>query len=297
MSTTSRLQSGTTVVPQVHAWFQYRLMAISIARRIAPSVDVFVSVLIIRGMRNRSAAALGNEAFVTGYALVMICGLLMLLGVRKRLVTVPLGRIAIWQRAHHYLGLLCVAAYVLHANLIVNGWLESILAMTFWAISLSGFLAWYVNKSAPRLLRAAGDRVLRQDIPERIRAIHSQAYQLALKAAGRSDTAALADHFGIVLNRFMSTRRGLVYRFMPSGTLRRRLTADLENLDRYLSEEGQSLRRDLSVLLQAKDNLDFQSAIQNRVRFFAAMHAWLLGGFLVLTFAHALLAHRFASAW
>jgi hypothetical protein len=268
-----------------------------IGRRLIPSATVFVVWLVLRSLRNQSAASLQNEAFVTGYSLAAICVFLMLLGVRKRVLSVQIGRLAIWQQTHHYLGLLSVGAYALHAQMFTTGWLESLLAMSFWSIALSGLIGWYVNRRSPRILRAAGPQILRQDIPERTRLIAKQALELALAAADKNDTAALADHYLALLSPFFATRRSLIYRLSPTGNTRRRLLAGLENIDRYLSEEGRNQRREMSLLVQAKDDLDFQSAIQNRIRFWASAHTWVLGGFFVLTAAHVIVAHRFASSW
>ncbi len=266
-------------------------------RRLIPSATVFVVWLLLRNLRNQSAASLQHEAFVTGYALASICVFLMLLGLRKRVLSVPIGRLAIWQQTHHYLGMLSVGTYALHAGMFTTGWLESLLALSFWSIALSGLIGWYVNRSSPRVLRAAGPQVLRQDIPVRTRFIAKQALELALTSAGKNDSAALADHYRGHLSPFFATRRSLIYRLSPTGSARRRLLAGLENIDRYLSEDGRNQRREMSSLVQAKDDLDFQSAIQNRIRFWASAHTWVLGGFLVLTIAHVVVAHRFTSSW
>ena len=266
-------------------------------RRLIPSATVIVAWFILRSLRNRSAASLQNEAFLTGYSLAAICVLLLLLGLRKRIVSLQFGRMAIWQQTHHYLGLLSVGTYALHARLLTTGALESLLAISFWSIALSGLVGWYVNRTSPRLLRAAGPQILRQDIPERFRIIAKQAHELALTSAERSDTAALGDHYRGPLSSFFATRRGLIFRISPTGGTRRRLLSGLENIDRYLSEEGRIQRREMSGLVRSKDDLDFQSAIQNRVRLWVAAHTWLLGSFLVLTIAHVLAAHQFTSSW
>lgn len=291
IKTNSQASSPTTLVDTLavlHGRF---------GRRLIPSLTVFVIWLVLRSLRNQSAARLQNEAFVTGYSLAAICAFLMLLGVRKRVLSVQFGRMAIWQQAHHYLGLLSVGAYALHAGMITTGWLESLLAMSFWAIALSGLIGWYVNRRSPRMLRATGRQILRQDIPEQTKLISKQALELALASAGKSDTAALADHYRALLSSYFTTRRSLIYRLSPSGNTRRRLLAGLENIDRYLSEEGRNQRREMSLLVQSKDDLDFQSAIQNRIRFWASAHTWVLGGFVVLAIAHVIVAHRFTSSW
>ncbi len=291
----SKTQSQTSAI--MNPIFSIASINNRFVRRLIPSATVIVAWFILRSLRNRSAASLQNEAFLTGYSLAAICVLLLLLGLRKRIVSLQLGRMAIWQQTHHYLGLFSVGAYALHAGLFTTGYLESLLAISFWAIALSGLVGWYVNRTSPRLLQAAGPQILRQDIPERCRMIAKQAHELALASAGKSDTAALADHYRGPLSSFFATRRGLVFRISPTGVTRRRLLSGLENIDRYLSEEGRIQRRAMSVLVRSKDDLDFQSAIQNRVRLWMAAHTWLLGSFLVLTIAHVLAAHQFTSSW
>ena len=291
----SKTQSQTSAI--MYPVISVALINNRYVRRLIPSVTVIVAWFILRSLRNRSAASLQNEAFLTGYSLAAICVLLLLLGLRKRIVSLQIGRMAIWQQTHHYLGLLSVGAYALHAGLFTTGYLESLLAISFWAIALSGLVGWYVNRTSPRLLQAAGPQILRQDIPERCRMIAKQAHELALASARKSDTAALADHYRGPLSSFFATRRGLVFRISPTGVTRRRLLSGLENIDRYLSEEGRIQRREMSVLVRSKDDLDFQSAIQNRVRLWVAAHTWLLGSFLVLTIAHVIAAHQFTSSW
>ncbi len=268
-----------------------------VVSRFIPSALVLVAWLVLRNFRNRSVANLQNESFVTGYSLAAICVFLLLFGLRKRVLSVQLGRMAIWQRTHHYLGLLSVGAYALHAGAFTTGWLESMLAVSFWSIAVSGVIGWYVNRTSPRILRAVGFQILRQDIPERAKRLAKQAFELALASAGNNDSAALADHYRNFLSPFFSSRRSLFYRLSPTGNTRRRLLAGLENIDRYLNDDGRTQRLEMSLLVQAKDDLDFQSAIQNRVRFWASAHTWVLGCFLVLTVTHVIVAHQFTYSW
>ncbi|MCY2983921.1 MAG: hypothetical protein NTY15_09815 [Planctomycetota bacterium] len=293
------MNTKTQVQPRSHLETlpTFSATSIRVGRRLVSIAMVIVGCLTLRVFRDRSAENLDNEAFVSGYSLAAICVFLMLLGVRKRVITTQIGRLAVWQRTHHYLGLLSVGAYALHAGVLTTGWLESMLALSFWAIALTGLIGWYVNRTSPKLLAAAGGQILRQDIPEKSKLIAKEAYSLALTAAGKNDTAALADHYQASLSTFFSAPRGWGYQIRPSGGKRRKMLDDLDNIDRYLSDEGRTQRRVMSVLVRAKDDLDFQSAIQNRIRFWAASHTWVLGCFVVLSIAHVIIAHRFTSSW
>ena len=275
----------------------YASFSARIGRRLLPCLIVLTAVIVLRSMKGIAEARLGNEAFASGYSLAAITFLLLLLGVRKRVSSHQVGSVAIWQRSHHYLGMLCLGAYVLHAGVITTGWLESMLAISFWAITLSGLVSWYINRTAPRTLSTAGPQILRQDIPERKKQVALDAYRIAIEAAGRADSAALADHYQSTLIPFFGFSRGLLFRISPTGTHRRRILADLENRDRYLDDQGKELRRQMTSLVQIKDDLDFQSAIQNRIRLWAGVHSWLLGGFVILTIAHVLVAYQFSSRW
>jgi hypothetical protein len=265
--------------------------------RMLPCAIVLLAYLILNRFRSTAAARLGNEAFVTGYSLATIVFFLLLLGIRKRFTSVPWGPVAVWQRVHHYLGIMSVGAYALHAKLMTTGWLESFLAISFWTIALSGLISWYVNRTAPQLLRAAGPQILRHDIPEAKKRVALQAHHLALAAAGQSDSAALSEHYQAALQVYFAKSRSLLFQLSPSGARRRQLLASLENADRYLDENGRSIRQQMSALVQSKDDLDFQSAIQNRIRFWASFHTWILGAFVILTIVHVVVAHQFSASW
>ena len=240
---------------------------------------------------------LGNDAFATGYTLLATILALSFLGVRKRLPGMSLGPVAIWQTTHHYLGCFCLVAYCLHARIIATGWLEGTLAILFWFIILTGFFSWYVNRSSPRLLQAAGKAILRNDIPEARVAIAEEAYQLALEAAGSPNAFVIADYYQAKLNQYFSTPRSLVYRILPTGKHRRDLQYQLGELTRYLDENGQVMQSRMIRLVQRRDDLDFQSAILNRIRVVATVHTLLLGAFIVFTAGHVVVAHLYSSHW
>lgn len=258
-------------------------------------VSGFTLTLIL--YRSWIESRLGNEAFATGYLLSFLCLGLCTLGIRKRFVGVSLGPVAAWQKIHHLLGLLCLVAYSLHAGVLTNGWLESTLAILFWILLVSGLISWYMNKRGPRLLQAAGQAILLCDIPNAKKEVMDQAYQVALRAAGNTRWSAIADLYRNRLQHFFLKPRSLRYRISPHGKQRRKLLSELERLDRYLDATGQKLQNEMRVCIEKRDDLDFQEAIQQRIRFWAAFHSCLLGAFVVIAMFHILLAHFFSSHW
>jgi hypothetical protein len=267
-------------------------------RRLGKSlIAITIASVACLGLQRYVTNRLGNEAFASGYTLLAVIIALTMLGARKRLPGANLGSVTIWQTTHHYLGIFCLIAYCSHAGILASGWLESTLAALFWTILLTGFVSWYVNRSSPRLLRAAGQAILRSDIPEAKVAVAEQAYQIALSAAGSSKAFVLADFYQSTLSKFFSSSRSLWYRIFPTGKHRRDLQYQLGELTRYLDEKGIDLQGQMINLVQRRDDLDFQSAVHNRIRFFATIHTVLLGAFIVFTAGHVIVAHLYSSHW
>ncbi|MFN7292252.1 MAG: hypothetical protein ACK5YR_09710 [Pirellula sp.] len=267
-------------------------------RRLGKSlIAITIATVACFGLQNFVTNRLGNEAFASGYTLLAVIIALTMLGARKRFPGANLGSVTIWQTTHHYLGIFCLIAYCSHAGILASGWLESTLAALFWTILLTGFVSWYVNRSSPRLLRAAGQAILRSDIPEAKMAVAEQAYQIALSAAGSSKAFVVADYYQSTLGTFFSSSRSLWYRIFPTGKRKRDLQYQLGELTRYLDEKGMELQGQMINLIQRRDDLDFQSAIHNRIRFFATIHTVLLGAFIVFTVGHVIVAHLYSSHW
>jgi len=265
--------------------------------RVLSSLLVLITGAAMYMVTRYTDASLGNERFATGYALATICGLLALLPLRKKLVRSNFGPVALWQVTHQYLGCVCLLVYGMHAGFFVNGWIEIWLAITFWFIIVTGFLSWYVNRTSPKMIRAAGVHVLREDLPTKRRELADHAYRIALSAAGNNESAVLADFYRIQLTSFFNRPRNLRFRVLPTASKCRYLIAGLEGLDRYLGQDGKSMRDELIQLVDAKDRVDFQHAIQVRVRVVAALHSVLLSSFVLLCIAHVYLAFRFSSHW
>jgi len=240
-----------------------------------------LAILVAIVLRQRFETNLGRPDFFSGYMLATACAGLMLLSMRKRLLVLPLGSVAIWQQIHQYLGLFAVASYLMHANLLVQGLFEITLAVLFWTISFSGILGWYINYSTPKRLVAAGPAVLRDDISSLRRRIAERAYSIALMAAGKLESSTLAEHYVQRLQAFFLKRRSLAYCLVPNGRQRRELLHDLDQMVRYLGPDGRSSQATLCQLVREKDDLDFQWAMQNRLRGWVIVHVSLVWAFLI----------------
>lgn len=236
---------------------------------------------------------LGRTDYFSGYTLLATCSALMLLSMRKRLLVLPLGSVAIWQQIHQYLGLFAVAIFLMHTGFTVHGVFELALTLLFWIISLSGILGWYINYSTPKRMLAAGPAVLRDDIVMLRKQIAERAYTIALRCAGKLESATLSELYLQRLQTFFQRRRSLAYCLAPNGQQRRELMHDLDQMVRYLGPEGRSSQASLSQLVQEKDDLDFQWAMQNRLRGWVIVHVSLVWSFFILVACHVYMVYHF----
>lgn len=231
-------------------------------------------VLLFSGIHWLISARLGHAAYWSGGSLFACLLLLILLGVRRRLVMLPLGSVATWVQIHIYTGLFALAMYVLHVPRVIGaGWFEVCLSMLFWLVSLSGLYGVYVSRTLPRRLNA---------VPGEYRfdrfAWHRE--RLAIRAAevleGLELTLAspvLVDFYRDQLDPYFSRRTTIGFVLFPVGTRRRQLLSRLRSLDRYLEHTARDAAGQLAGLVRKRDELDFHFALQMRLRIWVAFHA------------------------
>ncbi len=266
-------------------------------RKIRPLLSLAVvalTCLVYFAILNWHEQSLGLTSRLSGYTLTGVCVVMLLLPLRKRLILLNFGRVAMWQQLHHFAGLFSIVAYFLHAGWSVNGYLESTLAGLFIALTFSGLGHWYVNRRIPKLMRAVGPPLRTEELMPRRLAISNQAYSIALAAASDSDSAGLADLYSQSLNDYFHQLRSFTYYVRPTGVGRRKLQSQLDSVARYLNPKGQKSKEDLSDLVRQRDDVDFQSAMMIRIRCWNVAHVVLTWSFVLVAIVHIYAAHRFA---
>jgi len=71
------------------------------------------------------------------------------------------------------------------------------------------------------------------------------------------------------------------------------LLSELDALDRYLNAEERETMTQLAEFVRAKDNLDFQRAVQGMLKGWLFVHIPLTYALLLFAAVHGLLAWRF----
>jgi cytochrome b561 len=262
-------------------------------RRIA-SLSVTLLVIAITWLAlEHVRRSLGAPSTASGWTLLASTLGLYALGLRKRFMRRALGPVAAWLQMHTYLGAFALVVFVWHVGWPVRGQFELALAGMFLFISMSGgVLLWY-SRRVPQQLAAVKIDYRLEDIPRIQAALALEAHKFALESSNAGTGATLAEYYQRRLLGYFHSRRNWFYRCLPTGAKRRKLLRELEDLDRYLDQEGREFRRRLSTLVIARDDTDFHQALQRRLRFLVTSHVALTWSRLMMIAVHVVLVLRF----
>jgi hypothetical protein len=233
-----------------------------------------------------------RHASVYSGATLLACLLgLVLIGVRKKLVFLPLWSVSTWVQVHLYTGLFACVVFVVHVPAIVaSGWFEGPLSLLFILVSSSGVYGVYISRTAPKRLT----NVSVQPRFDRIGWHRDQVLIAARKTlsdlSDSEDQNVLESFYDRALNPYFSSPVTFAYLVVPNSTARRRLLSGLTELSRYFDKEVQAASNRLASLVRHRDDLNYQYAIQLRLRIWLVVHAALSGVLVIWSLVHAYIA-------
>lgn len=241
--------------------------------------------------------ALLRVDLISGGMLLAAVWFLALLHLRKKLPSLPIGSVASWLQVHLYVAVLSILVFGLHIGWkIPNGVLETSLALFFVLVAGSGLCGLYLSRTIPKRLANVGEEILYERIPFYRRGLQEQSRKIVLQAAAVADSPVLVDFYHAKLQTFLSRPRGWMYRINPSSRRRRFLLAELQGLQRYLSDAERTLAEQLFAVVRKKDDLDYHEALQSVLRGWLWLHIGLTYPLLILGTLHGLIAWAFVGA-
>ncbi len=239
-------------------------------------------------------STLGHAAFGTGYFLLAAIFFLALYNVRKKLPVLPWASSAEWLQAHIYVSLGTVLLFGLHVDWrLPTGILDSTLAGLYFATFVSGILGLVWTRTIPVRLARVSEEVIYERIPMLRGQLRDRAQKAVLETVRASGATTLGEFYSRRLHRFFEKSRGLGYFLRPSNRLRRRLLAELTEVNRYLSPPERATSEQLFALVRRRDDLDFHAALQWRLKAWLFLHIGLTYPLLLVACLHGLLAHLF----
>lgn len=239
---------------------------------------------------------LGHASYFTGATCLSSLLLLILISVRRRIPVLPLGSASTWTQIHIYTGLFATAVYVMHVpSLIGAGMFEYLLSIVFWIVSASGFYGLYASRTIPKRLTAIDSQYRFDLIAWHRDQIADTAGRLLENVSEKTTVRVLGTYYTTYLRPFFGNRPSLAYVLVPRGNRRRQLLGGLKELDRYLEPGGKQMAGRFAALVRRRDDLDYQFALQLRLRVWLIVHSALSVTLVIGATIHAVVAWRFTS--
>jgi len=270
-------------------------MKLILRRRIRNTLATLVIVVLLGLILSAQEASLQRSAFTSGYILLPAVLFLASYNLRKKLPFLPLGNSSSWMQLHIYIGWGTIAIFLMHVGFrLPSGRLECMLATLYSIVAGSGIYGLYMTRTIPRKLTAIRQEVIFEQIPAIRRQVSVQARALVL--ASSSDSPLFAEMYQNRLSRFFETPRSPWYYLHPNGQLRRKLIAELEDMNRYLSQSQRAVSQQLAALVYRKDDVDYHHALQGRLKVWLFAHVGFTYSLVAVSLLHAVLAHAFHGA-
>lgn len=239
---------------------------------------------------------LAHASFFTGGVLMACLLLLVMLGVRKRLPVLPLGSASTWLQIHLYVGVFSVGVYVMHVPAIVaDGIFESGLSIAFLAVSVSGVYGIWASRTLPQRLTAVEGQHRFDRVGWHRAQIAAAAKSLIADLHDASGMRVLGSFYERYLDPFFGSSPSLAYVCFPTGTRKRRLLSGLKELDRYLEDDSRQTAGRFAALVRRRDDLDYQFALQLRLRWWVVIHSVMSIALVAGAIVHGVLAWRFVN--
>ncbi len=235
-----------------------------------------------------------RTAYLSGWLLFGLIVVLALYNLRKKLAIVPLGTSAGWLQIHIYAGLLTGIVFLAHiAFRIPNGAFECALATVYATTFLSGIIGLAMSRSFPGRLTSRGEEVLFERIPVYLKQLRDDVEKIVFKCAEASDTTAISDVYVNDLKAFFECPRNVFWHLVHSSRPRKRLLLAIQSQQRFLADEEREAMDSIINLVQRKDDLDYQYALQGALKLWLFAHIPLTYGLLVLSIFHGLAASAY----
>ncbi|RMF40145.1 MAG: hypothetical protein D6753_12295, partial [Planctomycetota bacterium] len=157
-------------------------MVAEASRMIRRSLPYMIVVLVILALWMGlwwHQQRLGDRAVASGWILLGLSASLLLLSIRKRIYRVGWGRVAWWVRWHKYAGILAAAVFLMHIGWPIRGWFESLLAVVFVLVTVTGIALGVLSRTSPQRLLALSEDYRLECIPGLQRAVADAAHAAA----------------------------------------------------------------------------------------------------------------------
>ena len=208
------------------------------------------------------------------------------------------------RKIHIFLGYLLIAAFISHANFsLPDTGFEWALWACFVLVTLSGIFGTYLSWSL-QAKRGIEDGVGHNRISTRraelARDVHAAVAKTDLAAAAIAlpappTDAWIMDLYTNHLRDFFQGQRNVTSHLTGSQRPLKRLTDEIDNLSRYVDNQGQEKLAAIKTLVVEKDQLDFARVYLGLTKGWLFVHVPATYALIVLTVLHILVVYAYSS--
>lgn len=262
------------------------------SRNIAATVFVAGALVLLNWLYDLS---LRDASFFSGWMLTVGTALLAVYNTRKKLPFLPLLSSAMWLQIHIYVGWLVIVLFLLHtAFRPPSGTLEILLWLLFVMVVGSGLLGLALSRILPTRLRHHGERIIFERIPVFRAQLAREVEELAMRSIDETSSNTIAQFYGTQLQPFFHSHHNFFRHLVGSNEALERMSQQMASLRRYLDKEGKEILDEIEWRVVAKNNLDYQYALQWLLKGWLFVHIPLTYSLLVIAIVHVIMVYGFS---
>lgn len=260
------------------------------------NISIFLVVAILALMlATVSSIALRDTARLSGWVVLALVILLASYNVRKKLPFLPLGSASTWLQFHIYAALLSGVLFGIHVDWsFPNGLFESILALLFAGTFFSGVFGLFVSRTLTKRLTTQGKEVLFERISVYRSHLQGEVEEIVLRCLAENDSTTITQFYADRLRPFFAEVRNFWQHLLQSHRPRQALLSEIKSFDRFLNPAERQSMSEIAGRVKAKDDLDYQYALQATLKYWLFVHVPLTYALLVFAAFHTLLVHAFS---
>ena len=241
------------------------------------------------------SVSLRTAALYSGFLLLALVLGLTLFNSRKKLPFLPLARATTWLQIHIYAGYFCAFVFLLHVRFSPpHGALETLLALVFCVVILSGFFGIFISRFFPSRMALSGEPLIYERIPAYRREIQENVEALIRRAETETQSSTLADFYLSQLRPYFHNLPSALAALGGMGRRSTRLLKELTALNRYLDDAEKAIATEIRDWIETTQNLHYQYTAQRLLKLWLFVHIPLTYSLILIAFVHAALALIYA---
>ncbi|MEM9027744.1 MAG: hypothetical protein AAGC70_05185 [Pseudomonadota bacterium] len=248
-------------------------------------------------LEHQFQARLWDPVFMTGWCLVIVMALQIVMRLRAKQPGRFAGRATTWRLIHVVTGIFGVFVFALHTSSgLPDTALEWALWIPFVIIASSGIAGFIVLKVSTNRLAETDTRLPFEQIPEARRQLAHQAAATSIESLERTQSDRLAQLYADRLHSYFQGPRHLFAHLTRSQLPMRRLTFQIDQIGSTATTAEQAILSDFRDMIEKKFALDFRYANELLAKAWLLVHLTASYVIIVLTVVHVLIAYAFTSA-